>query len=238
MFVYIFSTHLGNLGYVISMSGLACWDRSCSRDRRKTKKLIQEDYEDINIGTRFEIEFRYASMLFVVGVCFLYSSGMPILYPVAAGFFFAGYWADKIMLFYYFRKPIAYDSYMARKTQDWYRFILIMHILAGTLMYSNSSICPSRVVWEKAANSILDTVYTGWKVENFFQLHIVLFVGTLVLIALAYMTWAYVVKMILFCIRCCSADSANKLAENKFFESNYETDFYTCINYSTLESEL
>jgi len=93
---------------------------------------------------------------------------MPILYPIGAGFFFVGYWVDKILLFHYLKKPISYDSFMSRKTSNWYKFILVMHVIMGTLMYSNSSICPSRVVWESKANSLLDTIYTGWKVKNFF----------------------------------------------------------------------
>ena len=122
----------------------------------------------MNTGSRFEIEFRYARMLFVIGVCFLYSSGMPILYPIAAGFFFVGYWVDKILLLEFLKKPIIYDSFMSRKTHNWTKFILVMHVIAGTLMYSNSSICPSRVIWESHANSLLNSVYTGWKVKNFF----------------------------------------------------------------------
>ena len=33
------------------------------------------------------LEFRYSNMLIVLAVTFFYSSGMPILYPIAALFF-------------------------------------------------------------------------------------------------------------------------------------------------------
>ena len=145
-----------------------CCDRGCSSNRRRTKKIIQEDYEDINTGGRFEIEFRYAAMLFVMGVTFLYSSGMPCLYPIAAAFFFVGYWIDKILLLCFNRKPVQYDSYLAKKSLGWYKFILIMHVLLGTIMYANSSIVPSKYVWLDKANTLLEYADSGWEVKNFF----------------------------------------------------------------------
>ncbi len=60
------------------------------------------------------IEFRYSNLLFVLGVTFLYSSGMPILYPIAAAYFFVGYWVDKMLLVCFARRPVNYDSYMAQ----------------------------------------------------------------------------------------------------------------------------
>jgi len=49
------------------------------------------------------LDYRYASMLTVVYVVMLYGSGIPILYLVAAVFFFVTYWVDKILFFNYYR---------------------------------------------------------------------------------------------------------------------------------------
>lgn len=34
------------------------WDRSCTKDRRKSKKILQEDYEDLYIGPEFVLDYR------------------------------------------------------------------------------------------------------------------------------------------------------------------------------------
>lgn len=52
------------------------------------------------------LEFRYSNMLTVLAVAFLYSGGMPFLYPVAAMFFFTTFWTDKYLLLNHYRRPI------------------------------------------------------------------------------------------------------------------------------------
>jgi hypothetical protein len=182
------------------------------------------------------IEFRYSNLLFVMGVTFLYSSGMPILYPIAAGFFFVGYWVDKMMLICFFKKPITYDSYLSKRTMTYYKFILVMHVVGGTLMYANSSICPSKVVWMKKANQVLASV-SGWQIKNFFQLHIVLFVGLLCLIILVYLFWRVILRVISYFVSCCDKKVAERF-NNRFFEASFEKDFYQCVDFRTLEIEL
>jgi hypothetical protein len=48
------------------------------------------------------MDFKYASMLTVLYVTMLYGSGIPILYVVAAAYYFTSYWVDKFLLFRYF----------------------------------------------------------------------------------------------------------------------------------------
>jgi len=46
----------------------------------------------------FAIATRYPAVLMVLFVCFSYSSGMPLLVPIAFLSFFVFYWAEKILL--------------------------------------------------------------------------------------------------------------------------------------------
>ena len=88
------------------------------------------------------LEFRYSNMLIVLAVTFFYSSGMPILYPIAALFFVITYCVDKWLLFHYYRQPVMYNSYLARKTLVWFKYIMLLHIIGALFMFSNSSILP------------------------------------------------------------------------------------------------
>ena len=88
------------------------------------------------------LEFRYSNMLIMLSVTFFYSSGMPILYPIAALYFMITYCTDKWMLFHYYRQPPMYNSYLAKKTLYWFKYIILLHIIGAVLMFSNSSILP------------------------------------------------------------------------------------------------
>lgn len=139
-----------------------------------------------------------------MGVTFLYSSGIPILYPIAAGYFLVGYWADKVLLFRLNRKPPAFDQRLCMRSLRWYKFILVMHVLMGIVMYSNSSICPSKFVIMKASNQMLAKTSSGWRVENFFQLHILIFLGVMLLVLVVYLGWMALGSTVTLCMnRCC-----------------------------------
>jgi len=160
---------------------------------------------------------------------------MPILYPIAAAFFFVGYWVDKILLLRHNQRPVKYDSYLAKKSLNWYKFIIVMHVVFGVMMYSNSSICPSRQVFMNSAKKILEEAKTGWKIRGFFQLHNILFFGLMILIALIYLFWTLIVHTITLCVKRCKGDENES---NKFKEDSYEYDFYSCVDFQTLMEEL
>ena len=142
MLLLIVSPNGSNVGFQCMFGCLRCWDRRCTCDRRKTRKLIQQDYEDINTGNEFMLEFRYSNMLIVLSLVLFYSSGIPILYPMAALFFLITYMTDKWLLLRYYRKPPKFNCYLARKTLVWFKYMLVLHVIGAILMFSNSSILP------------------------------------------------------------------------------------------------
>lgn len=88
------------------------------------------------------MDFKYAAMLTVLYITMLYGSGIPILYVVAAAFYFTSYWVDKFLLLRYFKRPLMMDQYLAKNTLSWFKYALVLHIIGGMLMYSNSAILP------------------------------------------------------------------------------------------------
>ena len=104
--------------------------------------MTQADYEDINTGSEFMMEFRYCNVLTVLNVTMLYGSGIPILYLIAAIFFTVTYWIDLTFLFYFYRKPVTFDHYLAERSLRWFKYAVFLHLVGGALMFSNSSILP------------------------------------------------------------------------------------------------
>ena len=88
------------------------------------------------------LEYRYSNILSILAVIFMYSSGMPILYVFGVIYFLTTYWIDKWMLFRYYKKPVMFDSYIARHSLNWFKYILLLHCIGFTVMFSNSEIIP------------------------------------------------------------------------------------------------
>ena len=48
-------------------------------------------------GEEFLLEFRYSQLLNTIYIVFMFSAGIPLLYPIAFLTFFITYWVDKVM---------------------------------------------------------------------------------------------------------------------------------------------
>ena len=80
------------------------WDkRSCSCKKLKegvTNAKTMYEYESIYSGPIFAIHWKYAYILNVVYVTFLFGPGLPILFPIAFLSLFVLYMVEKLMLAY------------------------------------------------------------------------------------------------------------------------------------------
>ena len=130
-----FTPHASNLAYQAMQSSKRCCDRSCRLSSKRTKQIIQQDYEQINMGDEFMFEFRYCNILTVLSTAFFYSSGIPVLYFFAAIFFFVTYWIDKILILRFYKKPAQYDDYLAIHILKWYKVVIILHVIGLLLMF-------------------------------------------------------------------------------------------------------
>lgn len=90
------------------------------------------------------MDYKYSNMLTVLFVTMLYGSGIPILYPISAIFFFVTYWVDKVLIFYYYRKPEMLDQNLAIRTLKWFKYAILLHVIGAVMMYSNSAILPNK----------------------------------------------------------------------------------------------
>ncbi len=94
-------------------------------------------------GPEPDMDFKYANIVVVLYVTFLYGSGIPSLYLVAIGYFFATYWVDKYLVLTYYSKPAFLDQSLSLSILAWFKFAVILHLIGGILMYANSNILPA-----------------------------------------------------------------------------------------------
>ena len=63
-------------------------DNKFSGDPYKTKKTSMAAYKDLYSGAEYVIHFKYSGVLNIVYITMMYGMGMPILFVLAAFYFF------------------------------------------------------------------------------------------------------------------------------------------------------
>jgi hypothetical protein len=70
----------------------------------------------------------------------MYSSGMPVLYIVGMFQIFVTYWVDKLLFLRFYKTPPRYGIGMSSVVRKSMEYAVILHILFGIYMFSNSQI--------------------------------------------------------------------------------------------------
>ena len=118
MFINIFTPHIS--GFVAIAKGFVTQflDRGLSSDIRRTKQVMQEDYEAIYMGPEFLIEVRYSQILTFFFISMIYSSGIPVLNVISLFQFFLMYWVDKFLFLRMYRTPPPYGIELSDKSRN------------------------------------------------------------------------------------------------------------------------
>ena len=69
----------------------------CGCDEKTTHQKTQRDYERLYLGPQFLLDYRYSQILTLVFICFLYSSGLPLLFFTTFTQLMLSYIVDKFM---------------------------------------------------------------------------------------------------------------------------------------------
>ena len=131
--------------YVMVLGNLKrCWDRGCGCDKRKTKRLLQNEYEAMYIGNSIEYENRFSVLIAMIWVVMMFSAAMPVLYLAGFVLCFSIYWTDKALFVWYFRIPPRHGPYLANKARSIIEWSLLVHLFMGLYMLSNPQIFQSQ----------------------------------------------------------------------------------------------
>ena len=104
MILLSFFPHMGVMMSAIKLNLKRWFDRGCTSNKRRTKQIAQDEYEDLYTGPEFILQLRYAQILSQIFITMTFSSGIPILYLITLIRFIISYWVDKFLMLRYFRK--------------------------------------------------------------------------------------------------------------------------------------
>ena len=102
--------------------------------------VTQAQMDELFVGARFATPPRYPLVITMVVVSLTYSSGLPVLLPLAATGFILQYTVDKWMLLKFYRKPPAYDAGMTRLLLTILPWAVLCHLGFATWQFSSGSL--------------------------------------------------------------------------------------------------
>ena len=107
---------------------------------KQTRAKTIKAFEEIYSGPLFDLHWKYAYILNVVYMTFLFGAGLPILFPIALVSLILLYCVSKILLAYSYQKPPAYDHKLNETIVKMLRFAPIIYLIQAMWIYSNRQV--------------------------------------------------------------------------------------------------
>ena len=110
---------------------------------KRGRAFNQTQYNTLMLGPQFRLSIRYAQILTMMFLVLMYSSGMPILYPIMFLSLLVTYAVDKFMFLKICRTPPAYTT----RFGDWSTYMLenavLLHVVIAVWTYTSPRLFPS-----------------------------------------------------------------------------------------------
>ena len=109
----------------------------CKSKKRTTRQKTLYGYKNLYSGPDFEIHYKYAQMLTITYVTFLFAPGLPIMFPIALLAMLILYATNRLQLAYFNKKPPCYSNSMNDTTVVFLKFAPMFYVVVGAWLYSN-----------------------------------------------------------------------------------------------------
>lgn len=165
LFLNIFTPHVVKLLMPCKVCCSRCCDRGCCRcelkkkphdasnDEVNTELIIQSELEQLYTGPQIASHYVYAQLFTNLWACLMYSSGLPMMYPIAMLFNIILYWVYKCLLLKFYQKTTNFNEKLVLDSISLVKYGIFFHLLIGIWMYSNSSILST-----DNKNSLLESI--------------------------------------------------------------------------------
>jgi hypothetical protein len=115
-------------------------DKNFIWKKYRTKKTTIQQFVNLYSGPEYLLHYKYSRILNIVFVTFMYGMVLPILFPIGLLSIIFTYFAEKIMIVFYYKEPPSYDqklNNLALKILAWAPFFMFTF---GFWMMSNRQI--------------------------------------------------------------------------------------------------
>jgi hypothetical protein len=137
MLINIVSPHI----YALIMR----WLHNRSIDDKHQDKIVakaksQRDLNEVFIGPFNDYPLRYAQIYNTITVCFVFSTGIPVLIPIACVSFTVSFLVDKLLFIDFYRTSPSWDIELSKTMNNLLPAIIVAKLAIGTWMLSNVQI--------------------------------------------------------------------------------------------------
>ncbi|EAR89910.3 tRNA (GuanineN(7))methyltransferase, putative (macronuclear) [Tetrahymena thermophila SB210] len=153
MIFYIMMPYLNFIFQSLYICLRRYYDRKWSSNKNITRQSTQEKYESVYLSPNLLIEVRYAQIMNIIFVCFLYSSGLPLLIITTFLYLISTYYVDKFAMLRLCRKPPQFGKNLEDIIRNILWISIPLHCLLGIWMYGSPKMFPSSI-----SNSILNSI--------------------------------------------------------------------------------
>lgn len=117
--------------------------------------VTQNQLNDLLTPRRFDIDHRYSFAFTYILCTFVYCSGLPILIPMSAIYFWTSYLADRFLVFRLYKQPPSYDAKLPMLLLKLLPIACVAHLIMSTLVLSNENLVASSSIesWKKQSSS-------------------------------------------------------------------------------------
>ena len=202
-----------------------------------TKKGLQEELNALYTGAEMASAAIYAQNYTYFWAVLFYSTGCPLLYPLAGVFYTVQYWYQKSLALRYHRRSSKFSDRLPIESVAYLRIAVVMHALMAYMMLSEEGLLPGKT--RQTLIDLPETMLGGGKAErvvafineNFKKRHTLLYQGFILAIVVFYCA-QYVYKRTLHKFlaalkeKCFGASDPDNEA--------HSTDFYRELNIDPL----
>lgn len=195
----IFSPHASKLLQPVLVCCKRCCDRRCSCQLKanridsncnkvNTKKELQSDLQALYTGPQIMSHYVYAQLFTNLWSCLMYSSGLPVLYPLSMVFYIILYFVYKLLLFKFYQRTSKFNEQLALYSIGFIKYGLLFHMIVGGFMYSNSRILAAST--EEALQELtgyISILHNNFISSRFKSTHSQLYLAVFVLLVLIYL---------------------------------------------------
>jgi hypothetical protein len=106
------------------------------------------------MGPEFECHWKFSYITYVIFVTFFWGSVLPIMFPIGALNIFIFWAAERLSMFYIFRKPPLYTDYLTNSTINTMYTAVVLYLMVACWAYSNPNI-----FWQDDVQPLNDPKY-------------------------------------------------------------------------------
>ena len=135
---------------------------TCTRDRTKAKTIQQ--FVNLHSGPEYMMHFKYAAMLNMVFVTFMYGLAVPLLFPIACLFFVVSYIVERVTLAYSYRMPPMFDDVLNKSAIATLKVAPLFMMLFGFWIMGNHQIFNNFVEGREYRFDPVHTDHSGYQI--------------------------------------------------------------------------